>query len=35
MAEEEGGGGGNSGLVIRFSYDLSSGMDQGIQDYYT
>lgn len=32
MAEEEGGGGG--GLVIRFSYDLSSGMDQGIQDYY-
>ena len=34
MAEEEGGGGGNSGLVIRFSYDLSSGMDQGIQDYY-
>lgn len=34
MAEEEGGGGGASGLVIRFSYDLSSGMDQGIQDYY-
>lgn len=32
MAEEEGGGA--SGLVIRFSYDLSSGMDQGIQDYY-
>jgi len=33
MAEEEGGGGA-SGLVIKFSYDLSSGMDQGIQDYY-